>query len=179
MNGRRKLMMDFSQPAALKAKKAAKASAGTATGTTGQARVVPLAQLKQSKQPVSNPLSRKRSRQQIIEEEQAFDDSAWPSDDDYSPGEEPAVSGATVAGTSTKKRKSTGNDGPPDLEQQCFSELQALKSKVGLPPHARLSIASSYSLPVFVCSQLTRPSTASRFPTNSSRCLQRLCLPVS
>lgn len=97
---------------------------------------MPLAQLKQTKQPASNPLSRKRSRQQILEEEQAFDDSAWPSDDDYSREEEaPAATGtggSVVAEKGTKKRKSTGNDGALDLEQQCLVELQSLQSKVRL-----------------------------------------------
>lgn len=149
-------MMDFRQSAALKSKKTTKAAAATATGTTGQARVVPLAQLKQTKQPVSNPLSRKRSRQQIIEEEQAFDDSAWPSDDDYSPGEEPTAAGPVVAGSSTKKRKSTGNDVPLDLEQLCFSELQALQSKVRL---LRSRSLNCLELPLS-CLRLSR----SRFP---------------
>ncbi|KAL7423811.1 ATP-dependent DNA helicase sgs1 [Cryptotrichosporon argae] len=92
LNGSKKMEMDFRQASPRKSNGALPKGRGKKqlVPDNGQTRLVPYAQRTKAaagaSPVVSNPLSRKRSRQQLAEEDQAFDDSAW-GDEDYQPNE--------------------------------------------------------------------------------------------
>lgn len=128
--------MDFRQASPRKA--ARKITKRSSDAGTGKDRLVPLAQLKKSTAK-STPLSRKRSAQQIAQEEQAFDDSAWPSDDDYEPIEDPDRGRSARSdldqstGSATKKLKTSAATKKLTAEQataQCLEALRKLRDKV-------------------------------------------------
>lgn len=82
--------------------------------------------------------TRKRSRQEILEEEQAFDDSPWgDTDDECEPIEE--FEHVTHAKDGKRRRSgATEQDADPSVEdstpvEQCLADLRKLRDKVRLP----------------------------------------------
>ncbi|OCF41399.1 hypothetical protein I317_04790 [Kwoniella heveanensis CBS 569] len=126
LNGTKKLNMMFRQNSPRKQRVTKKAAAGTKR--TGSGRVQP--QIDSFTTKVNNPISRKRSHQQILAEEAEFDNSPWgdTDDEDYRPGAENSDDPIEIGDSGTekedddlplaiavKKRKTTGKEIGSDM----------------------------------------------------------------
>lgn len=128
LNRGKALKMDFRLASPRKSKTTKKGASDTTT--PGQARLVPLAQQAKSKQMLS--ATRKRSRQELLEEEQAFDDSPWGDTDEDEPIEEFEDKGGARTDDGGKRRKSSdaGDNGEGGPVEQCLADLRKLRDKV-------------------------------------------------
>ena len=137
LNGPKKLSMEFRQasPRKAKATKPVKRKSGQP-------------QIDGFTHKVNNPIARKRSHQQIVEETRAFDDSPWgDTDEDYMPSDEDPIIELSDDGDlplSTKKRRTlepvaqlraseaaaVDRSDTTSPVEQCFRSLRALQSSV-------------------------------------------------
>ncbi|WVQ97161.1 hypothetical protein IAU59_004271 [Kwoniella sp. CBS 9459] len=102
LNGTKKLNMMFRQNSPRKQRATKKAAASSKkTGSTGRGQP----QIDSFTRKVDNPISRKRSHQQILAEEAEFDNSPWgdTDDEDYVPGREQSDDPIEVGDSATEK----------------------------------------------------------------------------
>ncbi|BEJ15894.1 hypothetical protein CspHIS471_0504990 [Cutaneotrichosporon sp. HIS471] len=135
LKGHKKLSMDFRE-ASPKKPRATKGSTAR-NSIEGQARLVPLAQRKKSSK-TSRELSRKRSRQEVLEDGQDFvgsdDDPDWDPIDDVD-GRDREDSGIQVLGRvsgSPPKRLRRSRAGAESASEQCLEGLRKLRAKKAL-----------------------------------------------
>ena len=137
LNGPKKLSMEFRQ-----------ASPRKAQATKPVKRKPGQPQIDGFAQKVNNPIARKRSHQQIVEETRAFDDSPWgDTDEDYMPSDEDPIIALSDDGEvplSTKKRRTVepvaqlrardtvAVDRAETISpvEQCFKSLRAMQTSV-------------------------------------------------
>lgn len=129
LNGNKKLLMDFR----LASPRKSRATKGSTSRISleGQARLVPLAQRKLATTKTTTALSRKRSRQEVLENEQGFvgsdDDPDWdPIEDADRDGDDRYVE--IVESPPKRPRRSAVKT--QSASEQCLDGLRKLRTKV-------------------------------------------------
>ncbi|GMK55565.1 hypothetical protein CspeluHIS016_0206210 [Cutaneotrichosporon spelunceum] len=144
LNGNRKLSMDFREASPKKARASKAAAAGNSLD--GVARLVPLAQRKRTSKN-NTALARKRSRQEVLEDQQDFvgsdDDPDLDSIEDADNRESSGIKVVERVNANRSKRPRRSGAGAESASEQCLNGLRKLRAKaLQLPDETLQTIAA-------------------------------------